>query len=190
MVRPLNLKWGCANGLRADRFDDEIAKALFSSGCDFISFGIESSDNDVLKTIKKGETVHQIERAINIAKKYFSKVNGYFIIGLPGSSYDKDLSSLRWALKNNINAHFSYYVPFDKQMHYDTIFYGNNAKPVSSEYPGILQKKIFDLTACMRADYQKSFLKQIFSKLLLRLRFAPASIPEFLRSELGSHIHA
>jgi radical SAM superfamily enzyme YgiQ (UPF0313 family) len=190
MVEPLKLRWGCANGLRADRFDEDTAKALYSTGCDFISFGVESSNNDVLKIIKKGETIEQIEKAVEIAKKYFRMVNGYFIIGLPGSSYEKDLASLKWSLRNNINAHFSYYVPFDKQIYYDTVFYGNDAEPVFDEYPSILQKEIFELTACMRADYKKSALKRIFRKLLLKLRFAPTSVPEFLRSELRSHIHA
>jgi radical SAM superfamily enzyme YgiQ (UPF0313 family) len=179
-VAPLNLKWGCANGLRADRFDKDIAKELRASGCDFISFGIESADNSVLKAIRKGETIEQIEGAVSVARKYFPVVNGYFIIGLPCSDYKKDISSLKWALRNNINAHFSYYIPFDRQMYYDSIFYGNEAVPVSDAYEKELQKKIFDMTACMRADYRGGVLKKAINKLFLVFRFSPATIPKFV----------
>lgn len=188
-VKPLNLKWGCANGLRADIFDDEIARALFASGCDFISFGIESIDDNVLKGIEKGETIGRIEKAVEIARKYFKAVNGYFIIGLAGSSYEKDLSGLIWALKNNINAHFSYYIPFDRQIYYDAIFYGTGAEPVSDEYPKDLQKKIFEMTACMRADYKGNRLERVLNKLFLVLKFAPQSAPKFLLDGVRFLIH-
>ena len=96
---PLKLKWFCTNGLRADLFDDEIARALKDSGCQFVSFGIESLDPKILKAIKKGETREQIESAVIAAGKYFDTVNGYFIIGLPGSSFEKDKEALEWAKK-------------------------------------------------------------------------------------------
>lgn len=188
-VRPLNLRWGCANGLRADRFDSEVAESLHASGCDLISFGIESTDSGVLKGIKKGETIDQIECAIKVAKKYFSKVNGYFIIGLPGSDYGKDMNSLRWALMNKVNAHFSYYIPFDKQAHYDEIFYGSGAEPVSNEYPKELQKKLFEMTACMRADYGGGSLRKFLNKLFLVARLTPHNIPSLILSGMRSYLH-
>lgn len=189
MVRPLGLAWGCANGLRADRFDDEIARALYSSGCDFISFGVESSDEGVLLRIRKGETVEQMEQAVLIAGNYFPSVNGYFIIGLPGSTYEKDLASLGWALKRAMNAHFSYYVPAGSDLSCDTLFYGSGAEPVSDEYPRELQKKIFNMTACMRSDYSGGFRKRLLNKLYLVLKFAPLAAPRFLLRGLRSHFH-
>lgn len=149
-VKKLNLSWHCSNGLRINSFNEEAAKALSDSGCEQISFGIESIHNDILVNIKKGINRKMIEQAVKIAKKYFSGVNGYFIIGLPGSNYKKDLESLHWALRTGINAHFSYYVPFDKSMVYDETFYGKLSKPISNEYSQNLQKRIGDLNAFMR----------------------------------------
>jgi len=163
LVKNLNLSWSCANGLRADKFDEDVAIALKESGCSHISFGIESIDDEVLKTVKKGETSKEIENAVIIAKKYFDSVNGFFIIGLPGSSYEKDLKSLEWAKKMGINAHFSYYVPFDKGMQYDLLFYGIGAKPVSETYPKELQKKIYKMTYSMRPV--QPFITRIVNKL-------------------------
>ncbi len=171
-IASLGLPWICANGLRADIFDSEIAKALKKAGCWQISFGVESSDPSVLENIKKGETIGQIERSILIAKNFFSTVNCYFIIGLPGSSYESDLASLNWARKHKVNAFFSYYVPLDKAK--DNIFYGSSAKPLSSSYPLELQEKIYRMTYCMRpfslrdpiSTWGKRFIRWIARKNL------------------------
>lgn len=165
LIHPLRLTWYCSNGIRADRFDEEIAFAMSESGCEHLSFGIESADSQILKEIKKGETIEQIENAVNIAKRYFKSINGFFIIGLPKSSYEKDLNSLNWAKKMGINAHFSYYVPFDEQMYFDEVFYGESARPVSSSYSQEQQKKLYKMTAGMRPGFMRSFLKKILVKL-------------------------
>lgn len=166
LVKPLDLKWSCANGLRADRLDENIARAMSQSGCHFVSFGIESIIPEVLETIRKGETKEEIEKAIVIAKKYFKGINGFFIIGLPGSSYEKDLASLKWAREKEINAHFSYYLPMDKAVQYDRLFYGEGAYPVSDEYPKELQEKIYKMTKYMRPDnFKKNLLKRLINKL-------------------------
>ena len=149
-IKELDLSWFCSNGLRIDGFSEKLAQSLIGAGCREVSFGIESLDPDVLKNIKKGIDLPMIERAVKIAKKYFRFVNGFFIIGLPGSSYEKDLVSLHWALKMGINAHFSYYLPFDKLIQLDETFYGKLSDPVSNEYSKSCQKKIGNLTEFMR----------------------------------------
>lgn len=166
-VEPLKLKWSCTNGLRADLFDEEAAAALKRSGCSFISFGIESTHNEILKTIKKGETFEEIDAAAAVAKKYFDTVNGYFIIGLPGSSYEKDLESLQWSVKRGINAHFSFFVPAkDKNLLTDSLFYGESAQPLSNAYSKDLQWKIYNMTKNMRAEAAKpGILKRGLNKI-------------------------
>lgn len=151
LIVSLKMSWSCTNGVRADRLNEESAKAMANSGCEDVSFGIESTNPDILKNIKKGETMAQIESAVKIAKKYFNKVNGYFIIGLPGSSYEKDLASLNWAKSMGINAHFSYHVPSKEgAIETDALFYGQGAKPMSDTYPKKLQEKIYKMTSAMR----------------------------------------
>ncbi len=163
LIKPLKLGWSCANGIRADRFDEDMAKAMSESGCKHITFGIESAIPEVLEAIKKGETIERIEKAIKIAKKYFRGVAGFFIIGLPKSSYERDLHSLEWAKKRGINAHFSYYVPMDKAVQFDSLFYGEGAKPMSDEYPKELQMRIYKMTGSMRPSGKRNLLRELLA---------------------------
>ena len=180
LIKSLRLNWFCTNGVRADRFDEDIAKAISSSGCKHVSFGIESVFADVLQTVRKGETVEQIEEAIDIARKYFRSVNGFFIIGLPKSSYKKDLYSLKWAVKKGINAHFSYYIPQDKLIQGSPLFYGEGASPASDEYPKEMQKKIYDMTKYMRPSRHRNLLKRGLAGLRLIWIFDPYNLPKHL----------
>lgn len=193
LVNPLNLTWSCPNGIRADRLNEDIAKAMSSSGCRHVSFGIESAVPEVLKCIKKGETIDQIERAIDIAKRHFKSVSGYLIIGLPKSNYERDLHSLHWALGKGIRAHFSYLVPFRGTELYDgyykgqssegALFFGAGACPVSSAYPKELQKRIYEITEYMRGDRSK---RNLVRKPLISLK----TILTYDRNNFPKHVGA
>jgi radical SAM superfamily enzyme YgiQ (UPF0313 family) len=184
LIKPLGLKWHCVNGLRADRFDEDIAKAMAESGCRFVGFGIESTDPEVLNEIKKGETIEQIEKAIDTAKKYFRSVSGFFIIGLPKSTYEKDLESFRRALRKGINAHFSFYVPFDKAMQHDSLFYGNDVKVVSTEYPQDLQNRIYKMTEYMRSVNKGNFVRKSFTSSAYILIYDTKDFYNYLKTNL------
>lgn len=97
--RKLQLSWVCENGIRADRLDRELIKLMKKAGCQEIWLGIESLDPEVFKLVNKGEEVESILNAIKLAKKVGMKVSGFFIIGLPGSTYRKDKITLEKAKK-------------------------------------------------------------------------------------------
>ena len=59
---PLKIKWMC-NG-RLDRVSPKILALMKRSGCQFINYGIEAMDDEVLKTMNKKLTVDQIHRGI------------------------------------------------------------------------------------------------------------------------------
>ncbi|HLE06355.1 MAG TPA: radical SAM protein [Candidatus Nanoarchaeia archaeon] len=165
LVKPLGLKWFCTNGLRADLFNEAQAKAISESGCKQISFGIESLDKKVLINIKKGLSVEKFKESIRIAKRYFDVVNCYFIIGLPGSTYESDLKNVNWVKSAGVNGHFSYFVPPEMETRADYTFYGDKAVPRSKEYPIELQEKIYKMTQSMRPYSIKHLVRRVIRKL-------------------------
>ena len=66
----------------------------------------------VLTAVKKGENFEQIERAVITAIQYRLNVNGFFIIGLPESTFEFDMESLEWARSMGINYHFNILTPY------------------------------------------------------------------------------
>lgn len=171
-IKPLEMTWYCNNGLRINQFDESVAKTMADSGCKGISFGIESIDQGVLNNVQKGLSIDQIEKTLRIAKKYFKFVNGFFIIGLPGSTYKKDLKTLHWAIKREINAHFGYYLPEDQLINND--FYTDDAEPLSKEYPDKLQKRMFCLSSFMREKCSfLSIIKNIINIFKYDLLYLP-----------------
>jgi radical SAM superfamily enzyme YgiQ (UPF0313 family) len=59
-------------------------KIMHDSGCREVSFGVESGDQDVLRTLRKGNTVEDNYHGIVNAKKAGMVVRILFMIGTPG----------------------------------------------------------------------------------------------------------
>jgi len=109
----LNLKWSCPNGLRADRLDMELLQLMKDSGCHTIGMGIESGCEYVFDKINKGERLEDVKNAISMAKKVGLRVDGFFIIGLPGSTYENDKKSMDFAKRVGVDsASFGLLVPY------------------------------------------------------------------------------
>jgi radical SAM superfamily enzyme YgiQ (UPF0313 family) len=111
--RRLDMNWACYNGIRADRLDEELVALMKESGCNAVSIGVESLDNKVFNNIGKGETLKNIRRAISILKKYKIKVEGSFMIGLPGDNLKKTITSIQLCKEMHLNkAMWNLFVPY------------------------------------------------------------------------------
>jgi radical SAM superfamily enzyme YgiQ (UPF0313 family) len=100
----IDMKWSCPNGIRADRLDAELLKLMKASGCYSISIGIESLHPDVFEEIDKGEKLSVVKNAVRMIKNTGIEVKGFFIIGLPGSTYEKDKFTLKESKKLGLDA--------------------------------------------------------------------------------------
>ncbi|WP_094606112.1 hypothetical protein SPSIL_007820 [Sporomusa silvacetica DSM 10669] len=66
---------------RVDTVSKEILQLLKDSGCSVISYGVESADNRILKSMRKNITVEQIERAFDLALEVGLPAYGNLIFG-------------------------------------------------------------------------------------------------------------
>ena len=64
----LNISWSC-NG-RLNYATDEVVALMRRAGCNYINYGIEAMDDDVLKRMKKGLRVRQVYKGINTTLKH------------------------------------------------------------------------------------------------------------------------
>ncbi len=99
----IKIDWTCQNGIRADKLNLELAKLMKKAGCYMVAIGIESAHPTILKNIRKGETIEQISKSIEIAHKAGILVQGNFILGLPGETKETLQTTLDYSLKSNID---------------------------------------------------------------------------------------
>jgi radical SAM superfamily enzyme YgiQ (UPF0313 family) len=82
--RGLQLKW--TSFARVDTVSDAVLAKMKAAGCSAVSFGIESANPQILKTIKKGITLKQVEDAVNMCQRAAIIPFASFILGLPGET--------------------------------------------------------------------------------------------------------
>ena len=83
-TRKFELPWDCRT--RVDKVSKELLTKLRSTNCQLIHFGVESGNQQMLNTMRKGTTVEQNARAIKWAKEAGILVAISLVIGYPGET--------------------------------------------------------------------------------------------------------
>jgi len=73
----------CVMGARADSADRNLYKKMKQAGVDYLHFGIESGNQDVLDFYNKNITLDQIRKALNLCEEFGIQSVGNFILGAP-----------------------------------------------------------------------------------------------------------
>ncbi|NLG02227.1 MAG: radical SAM protein [Clostridia bacterium] len=77
----LDISWTC--NTRIDRINSELLKSMKEAGCHTICLGVESGDDEILKSIGKEITTSQIKNAFGCAKSVGLDTAGFFMLGHP-----------------------------------------------------------------------------------------------------------
>lgn len=99
----IKIPWSPINGIRADAFDDELAAKMKEAGCYLVDFGIEAVNAQILKNIKKGETIDTITKAINCSHRAGLITIGNFIFGLPGDTKETIEEAIEYAVNSKLD---------------------------------------------------------------------------------------
>jgi anaerobic magnesium-protoporphyrin IX monomethyl ester cyclase len=86
LKRGLQLTW--TSFARVDTVSDAVLTKMKAAGCSTVSFGIETANPQILKTIKKGITLKQVEDAVDMCKRAAILPFASFILGLPGETME------------------------------------------------------------------------------------------------------
>lgn len=96
-----------SDGMRAKDADPVMLKKLKEFGLQSVAIGVESANDDILDSIKKGETLADLIKCLDTLNQLDIDVIAFFIIGLPGETIKHVLNSFKFALKyQNISAAF------------------------------------------------------------------------------------
>lgn len=100
IAKKLNLIW--STSIRVDLVTQEIADLMYKSGCYNVSIGIESANNEVLKSMNKNTTKEKIYSGIQFLRKAKIDVMGQFMIGNPGDTLESVEESIEFAKTSNL----------------------------------------------------------------------------------------
>lgn len=80
----LKIKW--TSFARVDTVSKDLLERMKKAGCAAVSFGVESANARILKTIKKGITTDQVITAVKMCRDAGITPHASFILGLPGET--------------------------------------------------------------------------------------------------------
>lgn len=117
-LEPLNIFYRAST--RVNLVNEDVVNDLYRSGCREVGIGVEVVDDDVLKKMKKGITIAQVEKAIELFRNKGIITRCFFMIGLPFDSYKTVNDAIDFLERNNIqHAQPSNFVPFPGTEMYD-----------------------------------------------------------------------
>lgn len=99
--RGLKFTWNIFNGIRVNSLDEEFLQLAKKAGCYSISFGIESGNQDVLDSIKKGITLDECRNSMALMKQVGLESVNYFMIGLPNDTAETVQQTIDFAIELN-----------------------------------------------------------------------------------------
>ena len=108
--RNLKIPWSVF--ARVDSVNEDLSQLMKRAGCEWMLFGVESADEEILKTIRKGITPDKVRRGVKIAAEAGIGVFNSFIFGLPGESRDTALKSMAFGdeLYHKYGAKYAFHI--------------------------------------------------------------------------------
>ena len=108
--RGLRFAWSAF--ARVNTVDPDTLKTMRDTGCDAVSFGVESGNQEMLDRIQKKITLAQVRKAVDMCKDAGLHVHCSFIVGLPGETQDTLNDSREFAESLEIDYGYHFLSPF------------------------------------------------------------------------------
>lgn len=109
--RGLKINWGFQT--RVNLLPRELMQKAKESGCDYIWIGVESGDPGVLKAIRKGITMDQVRKAVEVIKEFEIETYLYFILGFTEDTFETMRATVEFARELDCyQASFFMFTPF------------------------------------------------------------------------------
>lgn len=115
----MNITWGCTT--RVDLLDEELLMLMKRAGCNYISIGIESGSERILKIVEKNITLQQIKKAVVMIKNSRISFEAFFMIGFPDETKE-DIEKTFQLMKemDRGTVCFSIFTPYPGSAQFDT----------------------------------------------------------------------
>lgn len=168
--------WGCE--ARVDAITEPIARLLSEGNCKYVDLGVESFNDDILKYIRKGITVSDIYKAIDLLSKYKVPVKLNILIGSsPLETRETVLHTLREAKRLPVDqVMFNIVSPFPGTDYYKLCKANGWIKGGDYEPTDVQRNSILDLPNLTAREMEKLLFKNNLSFFVS---------PKFISRQIG-----
>jgi radical SAM superfamily enzyme YgiQ (UPF0313 family) len=104
------IRWACST--RVNNLTEEMLVAMRESGCIRLGLGLESGSQEILDRIRKGTTVEQNRRALELIGRAGLTAYGYFMVGNPGENASTLRQTEEFIRSTGVTASFSFATPY------------------------------------------------------------------------------
>ena len=113
LIKKEKLDVGWTVRSRVDSVNEDVLDALKSAGCHTIMYGVESSDPEILRRMRKGISPEKVSAIISYTKRIGIDTLGFFMLGFPGETRQTIENTIRFSLDLPLDyAQFTVLVPF------------------------------------------------------------------------------
>ena len=182
--RGLGISFRCEG--RVDHVNPELLSLLKKAGCHTVTYGIETANPHGLKYLRKGFTVDQARKAVELTHQAGLRSGIYFILGIPTESPADMEKTIAFAIKlNPFFAQFSILSPLPGSALFPQI---PGSRPLSS--PRV--KNPFDQDSARSflpsGLWSESDLKRILKRAYLRFYLRPGFLRQALKNQTWSSL--
>jgi anaerobic magnesium-protoporphyrin IX monomethyl ester cyclase len=176
----LRLGFQFGNGVRLERFDEELVRKLAEAGTHHMAIAVESANDRIQKLIKKHLKLDRFNEVLSWSRKYGIETLGFFMLGFPGETVEEIHQTIRFACKSHFDeALFSIATPYAGTELNDLVratgsYEGGN--DVHDEWEGIVKVKSEEwdhdkLRSLQRKAYFLFFLTRFrFVRILMKMK--------------------
>jgi radical SAM superfamily enzyme YgiQ (UPF0313 family) len=97
--RRLKINWQLPSGTRSEAIDEDVARAMYASGCRQFTYALESGSPEILERIKKRIRLDAVFRSADAAMRAGIRVQCVFILGFPNENWRQMWQTFRTMLK-------------------------------------------------------------------------------------------
>lgn len=165
---------------RIDTVDEDMLKLMRRAGCWYISYGVESGNQETLDRIGKKITLDLIRQRIELTRKCGIEVKGFFIIGFPWETEQTIQETVDFALSLQLSdLNIFPLTPFPGTVVYE------QAK-LQGDFDDNWSKMDLQQIVYVPPGLTSQFLLGQIKKLLLRFYLRPRTIANYLRRAVGA----
>ncbi|MBN1434581.1 B12-binding domain-containing radical SAM protein [Candidatus Fermentibacterales bacterium] len=104
------IRWSCMG--RVNTVDPEMLSVMRESGCDWISFGIESGSDEMLRRMKRGVDSTQCLEAVRMTREAGIHPDGSFMIGMFGETGDTVAETVDFCRRADMTGPILFVTPY------------------------------------------------------------------------------